>query len=174
MLMVGAALVVAVGAAILWWMPANTPDIPLSEPPPQGGSLEVPATLGGAPLWEMGWSESWVSDTLPKYSADDVLFKYYDGRSTDHGLISVVALRGPVDDLPDRENAVGEPNEWTVDGTVQCSPLYLGKDLGPEEPVKANGHVCWKTSGAFSTSVLTTDHNLEETTALVNEFWQTQ
>jgi hypothetical protein len=115
-----------------------------------------------------------VSRTLPQYSASDVLFEYYDARSTGHGLISLVALRGPVEDLPDRENAVGEPHEWTAEGTVQCSPLYVGKDIGQDRPVKGNGHVCWRTSGEFSASILTTSHSLEETKALVGEFWATQ
>jgi len=130
--------------------------------------------LGGAPLSEFGTDKSWVSRTLPQYSASDVLFEYYNALSMDRGLISVVALRGPVEDLPDRENAAGEPSQWTVKGTAQCSPLFVGKDLGPGEPVRANGHVCWRTSGDFSASVLTTNHDLEETRALVDEFWATQ
>jgi len=181
LLMAGAALVVAAGAAFFWWMPANTPDMPISDPPPQGGSLEVPATLGGAPLSKLGTGDSWVSDTLPQYSSYDVLFEYYDARSTDHGLISVVALRGPVDDLPDRKTLVGDPKEWTTQEGVQCSPMYITntvkEDLPvdlPEGPVKTDGHVCWQTSGDFSVSILTTHHDLEETRSLVNEFWATQ
>ena len=160
--------------------PEQPPELPLSQPPPHGGSLQAPPTLGGAPLAPGTTDPTWVARTLPEYDAQDVLWEYYDARTLDRGLISVVALRGPVDDLPDR-NAVGHFDDWTLQDQVQCSPLWLGPpksyegDLDlPDEPVKTDGHVCWRSSGDFSVSVLTTRHDLDETTSLVNEFWAAQ
>ena len=117
--------------------------------------------------------------TLPEYKDEDVLFKYYNASGTDHGLISVVALRGPVDDLPDRDS-VGHADEWTLQGLVQCSPLWIGPGEGAGalgvagEPVRLDGHVCWRSSGDFSVSVLATHAGLAQTASLVDEFWSTQ
>jgi hypothetical protein len=112
---------------------------------------------------------TWVPRTLPSYDVDDVLFQYYV--SPPYGLLSAVALRGPAEDLPDRVGATGPVDEWTVIGDVQCSPLYL--TVG-DHSTKGDGSVCWRSSGDFSLSILTTKQDVETTADLVNAMWALQ
>ena len=176
-----AALLCLVGTLAFFFLRGpSAPGMPLSEPPPGGGSLKAPSNLGGAPVGAYGTDPTWTSRVLPQYGPDEVLWEYYDARAMDRGLISVVAIKGPVEDLPDRKS-VGHFEDWTLHGLVQCSPLWIGTvddsqgdtDL-PDEPVKSDGHVCWQSSGDFSASVLTSHHDLDETVSLTTEFWSTQ
>jgi hypothetical protein len=91
--------------------------------------------------------------------------------SREQGLVTVVALRGPVEDLGDRKGATGDPDEWTVVGDAQCGPVYY--NVG-DRSTKGDGHVCWRSSGDFSMSVLTTQQDAATTADLLDEMWAAQ
>ncbi|MEO8328554.1 MAG: hypothetical protein ABI586_00990 [Candidatus Nanopelagicales bacterium] len=173
--------VIAVVTVLVLRRSGPPPELPLSDPPPNGGSLDVPPTLGGAPLASTSPPDrSWLLGTLPQYDSEDVLWKYYDARAQDGGVISVIALRGPAEDLPDPD-ALGHSEDWTLQDVVECGRIWVDPIKGydvpgdlPDEPVKTDGHLCWRSSGNFSVSVLTFRQGLTETASLVNEFWTTQ
>lgn len=123
---------------------------------------------------------SWLVQILPQYDSEDVLWTRYDAPAQDASVISVIALRGPANGLPDPD-AHGHSEDWMLPDLVECSPVRVGpiKDYdgaldSPDEPVKTDGHVCWRSSGSFSVSVVTFTQGLAETASLVNEFWASQ
>jgi hypothetical protein len=162
-----AVLLLVVPAGLWWWQRFEA--MPVSAPPPGGGTLTVPPSLGGVPKSPTAMDPTWARRSLPTYDPDDVLLQYYV--SPDQGLVSVVALRGPVEDLGDRKGATGDPGEWNVIGDAQCGPLY--HNVG-ERSTKGDGHVCWRSSGDFSMSVLTAKQDAVTTARLLDEMWAAQ
>lgn len=167
LLALAATLLLTVVAGLWWWQRAEA--MPVSAPPPGGGTMTVPPSLGGIPKSPTAMDPTWVRRSLPDYDPDDVLFQYYV--SPDKGLVSVVALRGPVEDLGDRKEATGDPGEWIIVGDAQCGPLYY--NVG-ERSTKGDGHVCWRSSGDFSMSVAATKQDAATTASLLDEMWAAQ
>jgi hypothetical protein len=173
-------MIAIVGAVCFWSLRSKPlPALPISDPPPNGGSLVVPPTIGGAPTMGPMDARS-VPGTFPQYAVSDVLFQYYDGRATDHSLISAIALRGPADDLPDPSTMTDFSSEWTLHESALCSPWYLrwtGPDRPediPADPVKSDGYVCWRSTGSFSASLLVMRASADEAAAMLDEFWMSQ
>jgi hypothetical protein len=142
--------------------------MPVSAAPPGGGSLELPASLGGQPAVGVDpQPQSWFSEVLPGYPAGDARLTYYRGPSGT-GVASAMAIRGPYTDLPDLTSTEAER---TNVGDVQCAKTVFDGANGPTE---MPGYACWRTSGDFSVSVLTDFGQLDQVVSLVNELWDSQ
>lgn len=168
-----------VGATAYWVMrPEPLPALPVSDPPPNGGSLIAPTTVAGARQGPPGNSPILRGSVLPDYDASDVLMQYYI--SDTHSLISTVAVRGPAEDLPDPGTMKDFGDEWTLHTTTMCSPWYLlpnpaWGDDSVDKPIKSEGYVCWRSSGSFSASVVVMKAaSADEAAAMLDEFWMSQ
>ncbi|HEX5017379.1 MAG TPA: hypothetical protein VFX15_07325, partial [Actinomycetes bacterium] len=116
-----------------------------------------------------GTDPTWIPRVFPEYEQSSVVYEAYDARRLDQGAYFVVAFPGPYEEIPD----LSIMSEDRVDiGFVRCGSMVLHPE--GKEPVETDGHVCFRTSGDYSVSVLATSLDMENTAALVDEFWALQ
>jgi len=159
-------------SALVWWL--QRPEaMPISAPPPGGGTLNMPPTAGGASLLKADpQPASWFQQNLPQYAPGDARLAVYRFDTDDGGSGAfVTALRGPYTDLPDLTLAA---EERVNVGDVQCASSVLGSDLDGGGPTEFPGYTCWRTSGGYSVSVVTTIGSLDEVVGIVNDIWESQ
>lgn len=159
-----------VAAALVWWQGRG--EVPLSPPPPHGGALVIPETLGGIPRVPEDRFAAIRQDTLAAVTRDhpgvraDVMYYLASGQ----GMLSLVLVQGPVNDLGDRKSA----RDIETFGLVQCGNAYVDLDSVPEDERQTDWPVCWRTSGHFSLSVFAVNGDRQSAIEAVNEAWEQQ
>ena len=157
-------------SALIWWVRRPEP-MPISAPPPGGGTLNMPPTAGGASLLKADpQPASWFQQNLPQYEPGDARLAVYRLDTQDGGSGAfVTALRGPYTDLPDLSVAAeGRVNV----GDVQCANTVFGSGLDGTGPTEFPGYTCWRTSGGYSISVVTTIGSLDDVVGILNGLWE--